>query len=29
MKELIMDTIHASNLEKPEEFNRLVMEFLK
>jgi pimeloyl-ACP methyl ester carboxylesterase len=28
-KELIMDTIHASNLEKPEEFNRLVMEFLK
>lgn len=27
-KELIADTFHASNLEKPEEFNRLVLEFL-
>jgi len=27
-KELIMDAFHATNLEKPEEFNRLVLEFL-
>ena len=27
-KELILDTYHASNLEKPEEFNRLVLDFL-
>ena len=27
-KELILDTFHASNLEKPEEFNRLVLDFL-
>ncbi len=27
-KELILDTFHASNLEKPEEFNRLILEFL-
>lgn len=27
-KEMIPDTFHASNLEKPEEFNRLILEFL-
>jgi len=27
-KELILDTFHASNLEKPEVFNRLVLNFL-
>jgi 3-oxoadipate enol-lactonase len=27
-KELIPDTYHASNLEKPEEFNKLILEFL-
>ena len=27
-KELILDTFHASNLEKPDEFNKLVLEFL-
>ena len=27
-KALILDTFHASNLEKPEEFNKLVMDFL-
>lgn len=27
-KELIRDAFHATNLEKPEEFNQLVMEFL-
>lgn len=27
-RELILDTFHASNLEKPEVFNRLVLDFL-
>ena len=27
-KELILDTFHASNLEKPEEFNKLVLDFI-
>jgi pimeloyl-ACP methyl ester carboxylesterase len=27
-KALILDTFHASNLEKPEEFNKLVLDFL-
>jgi len=27
-KELILDTFHASNLEKPREFNKLVLDFL-
>ncbi|MDY6917246.1 MAG: alpha/beta hydrolase [Chloroflexota bacterium] len=27
-KEVITDAFHASNLEKPEEFNRLVLDFL-
>jgi 3-oxoadipate enol-lactonase len=27
-KEMIMDTFHASNLEKPEAFNELVLDFL-
>ena len=27
-KELILDAFHATNLEKPEEFSRLVLEFL-
>ena len=27
-KELIRDTYHVSNLEKPKEFNKLVLEFL-
>ncbi len=27
-KELILDTFHATNMEKPEEFNGLVLEFL-
>ena len=27
-KELILDTFHASNLEKPEKFNKLVLDFL-
>ena len=27
-KALILDTAHASNLEKPEEFNKLVLDFL-
>jgi len=27
-KELILDAFHATNLEKPEEFNRLVVDFL-
>jgi pimeloyl-ACP methyl ester carboxylesterase len=27
-QELILDTFHASNLEKPEEFNKLVLDFL-
>jgi pimeloyl-ACP methyl ester carboxylesterase len=27
-KELILDAFHATNLERPEEFNRLVLEFL-
>lgn len=27
-KTLILDTFHASNLEKPEEFNKLVLDFL-
>lgn len=27
-KALIMDTFHASNLEKPDEFNSLILEFL-
>ena len=27
-KEMIPDTFHATNLEKPEEFNRLILEFL-
>lgn len=27
-KELILDSFHAANLEKPEEFNRIVLSFL-
>jgi 3-oxoadipate enol-lactonase len=27
-RELVLDTFHASNLEKPEVFNRLVLDFL-
>lgn len=27
-KELILDAFHATNLEKPEEFNKVVLEFL-
>ena len=27
-KELVLDTYHATNLEKPEEFNQLILNFL-